>query len=215
MSKQHTRDVNALTALLRTHDLGIDARKKLTHAQIETIAAWREHSRDDLAQAAAREEARILAREIRDIDERTTANDKELAALVEATPARALLPMTGVGPFTAAQCYVSWSHEGRIRSEASFAALAGVNPIPASSGNTQRYRLNRFGDRQLNRALHGIAINRATHDPETVAYMARRTDEGKSKKETRRCLKRYLARKIYRLLNTATKTLTDPQPTTA
>lgn len=215
MSKQHTRNVNALTALVRLHDLGIDARKALSHAQIQAIAAWREHSRDDLAQAAAREEARFLAKEILEIDVRVVANDKALAALVEASPARGLLPMTGIGPFTAAQCYVSWSHEGRIDSEASFAALAGASPIPASSGNTQRYRLSRFGDRQLNRALHQIAISRAKNDPETAAYMARRTNEGKSKREARRCLKRYLARKIYRVLNTAAKTLPNPQPTTA
>jgi transposase len=78
--------------------------------------------------------------------------------------------------------------------------LAGVNPIPASSGNTVRHRLNRGGDRKLNRALHMIAISRMTHDQETRDYVAKRRSEGLTTKEIRRCIKRYLARRIYRIL---------------
>jgi transposase len=91
-----------------------------------------------------------------------------------------------------------YSHRGRVRSEAAFAALAGVNPIPASSGNTTRHRLNRYGDRQLNRAFDVIARVRMLHDPETRAYVERRTAEGKSRREIRRCLKRFISRQIYR-----------------
>lgn len=87
--------------------------------------------------------------------------------------------------------------------EAAFAALAGVNSIPASSGNTTRHRLNRGGDRRLNRALHQATIVRMTHDPRTRAYVERRTAEGRTGREIRRCLKRYLARHLYRTLNTA------------
>ncbi|MFR9773768.1 transposase, partial [Nocardia sp. SC052] len=94
-----------------------------------------------------------------------------------------------------------WSHHGRIRSEAAFACLAGVNPIPASSGNTVRHRLNRGGDRRLNRALHMATITRMIHDPTTREYVERRRAEGRTTKEIRRCLKRYLARQIYRHLN--------------
>ena len=89
------------------------------------------------------------------------------------------------------------------RSEAAFAALAGVAPIPASSGLTVRYRLNRCGDRQLNRALHTVVTTRLRIDPDTIAYVARRTAEGKSRPEIRRCLKRFVARDLYRLLQRA------------
>jgi hypothetical protein len=78
-----------------------------------------------------------------------------------------LLELLGVGPISAAQILVSWSHAGRLRSEAAFAALAGANPIPASSGQVTRHRLNRSGDRQLNRALHTIVVARLRDDPDT------------------------------------------------
>ena len=95
----------------------------------------------------------------------------------------------------------AWSHLGRIRSESAFASLAGVNPIPASSGNTVRHRINRGGDRRLNRALHMAVVTRMRMDPRTRAYVERRTAEGRTIREIRRCLKRYLAREIYRRLN--------------
>ena len=105
-----------------------------------------------------------------------------------------------MGPLSAAQVLVSWSHAGRLRSEAAFAALAGTNPIPASSGQVTRYRLNRGGDRQLNRALHTILLVRLRADPDTRAYMARRTAEGKSRRDAKRCLRRVIARQLFRLL---------------
>jgi transposase len=124
---------------------------------------------------------------------------REIAQLVETT-APALLAEPGVGPISAARIIIAWSHPGRFRSEAAFATLAGASPIPASSGQTIRHRLNRGGDRQLNRALHTIALlRRATHRP-TRAYVDRRTREGKTTREINRCLKRYLARHLYRLL---------------
>jgi transposase len=99
---------------------------------------------------------------------------------------------------TAAILLTVYSHHGRVRSEAAFAALAGVSPIPASSGNTVRHRLNRHGDRQLNQVLDIIARSRMGFDPATRAYVARRTEEGKSRREIRRCLKRIIARQLYR-----------------
>ena len=98
-----------------------------------------------------------------------------------------LLELPGVGPISAAQVLVSWSHAGRLHSEAVFAALAGANPIPASSGQVVRHRLNRSSDRQLNRALHTIVLARLRDDPATRAYAARRRAEGKSVREIRRC----------------------------
>ncbi|GAB3570886.1 hypothetical protein GCM10027344_37210 [Spelaeicoccus albus] len=107
----------------------------------------------------------------------------------------------GFGAINVATCLTAWSHEGRVRNEAAFASLAGVNPIPASSGNTVRHRLNRGGDRRLNSALHMAAVTRMTHDAETRVYVERRRSEGRTDKEIRRCIKRYLARRIYRTLN--------------
>jgi transposase len=111
-----------------------------------------------------------------------------------------LLAEPGIGPISAAAIYLAWSHHGRIRNDAAFAALAGVCPIPASSGQTTRHRLNRGGDRQLNRALHTITLSRLACHPETRAYATRRQAEGKTPREIRRCLKRHLARRIYKLL---------------
>jgi hypothetical protein len=83
---------------------------------------------------------------------------------------------------------------------AAFAALAGANPIPASSGQVTRHRLNRGGDRQLNRALHTIVLARLRDDPETRAYAARRRSQGKSTRDIRRCLKRAVARQVFKLM---------------
>jgi transposase len=111
-----------------------------------------------------------------------------------------LLAEPGIGPISAAAIYLAWSHHGRIRDDAAFATLAGVAPIPASSGQTTRHRLSRGGDRQLNRALHTITLSRLSCHPETRAYATRRLAEGKTPREIRRCLKRHIARRIYKLL---------------
>jgi transposase len=100
----------------------------------------------------------------------------------------------------AAQVLCAWSHPGRLRSEAAVAMLAGVAPLEASSGRVVRHRLNRGGDRQLNRALHTIVLVRLRDDAQTRAYAARRTAEGKSPREIRRCLKRTVARQLFKLL---------------
>ena len=96
--------------------------------------------------------------------------------------------------------YSEAPHPGRCRNEAAFARLAGVAPLEASPGQNTRHRLNRRGDRQLNRALHTIAVTRSRYCPHTQAYIAKRTAEGKTPREAQRCLKRYIARQIYRLL---------------
>ncbi len=204
MSAERTAAVNALTALLRLTDLGIDARHPLTGSQITTVAAWRTRG-EDLATATAREEAVRLAKRVTTLDEELKANTKRVTELVNRSPARELLNQPGIGPVTAAVALTAWSHPGRLRSEAAFASLAGVNPIPASSGNTVRHRINRGGDRRLNRALHMAVVTRMRMDPRTRAYVERRTAEGRTPREIRRCLKRYLARQIYRHLNTAAR----------
>jgi len=202
MSTQKTAAVNALTALLRTVNLGVDARKKLTGTLIGHAAGWRARH-EDIGLAIARTDATRLAKQIITLERQLDANKKQIEQLIKASPAAGLLNEKGIGPITAAVSLATWSHLGRIRSEAAFAALAGVNPLPASSGNTTRHRLNRGGDRRLNQALHMAIVVRMRCDPDTIAYVAKRTAQGRPRKETRRCLKRYLARHIYRALNTA------------
>lgn len=200
MTVERTAKVNALTALLRSVDLGIDARKPLSDTRITEVSHWR--ARDEaLAAATARAEAVRLAKRITVLDGELKDNQTRTTELLEASPAAPLLEETGIGPVTAAVVYTAWSHLGRVRSEAAFAALAGVSPIPASSGNTVRHRLNRGGDRRLNCALHMATVVRTVHDPDTRAYAKRRKAEGKTPREIRRCLKRYLARRLYRTLN--------------
>lgn len=114
-----------------------------------------------------------------------------------------LLELRGVGAITAAIVLTVWSHPGRIRNGAAFAQIAGTAPIPASSGNTIRHRLNRGGDRQLNGALNTIVLTRMRTDPGTRTYIERRLADGKTTKEIRRCLKRYVARQIFRTLAAA------------
>jgi transposase len=142
---------------------------------------------------------RSLARRIQAATVEADQLEHEILAHVRPL-APALLDEPGVGPIVAAQLIVAWSHRGRLRSEACFARLAGVAPVPASSGQTTRHRLSRGGDRQLNRALHTIVLHRRQHDPATKDYIAKRIAEGKSRRDATRLLKRYLARHLYRLL---------------
>ena len=125
----------------------------------------------------------------------------ELTGLIDAH-APQLLAQPGCGPVTAAIIIGHTAGAQRFPTDGHFARHAGTAPIPASSGNTQRHRLRRGGDRQLNRAIHIIALSRARTDPETRAYLARKHAAGKTKREAIRCLKRHLARRIWRLLNT-------------
>jgi transposase len=150
-------------------------------------------------EVATRLVLRSLARRIQAATVEADELEQEIREHVRALAPR-LLDEPGVGPIVAAQLLVAWSHPGRVRSEAAFARLAGVAPVPASSGQTRRHRLSRGGDRQLNRALHTIALHRRQHDPSTQAYIERRLAEGKSRRDATRLLKRYLARHLYRLL---------------
>ena len=152
---------------------------------------------------ATRQVLRSLARRIEAATSEAAELEREILAHVRAL-APQLLDEPGVGPIVAAQVIVAWSHQGRVRSEAAFARLAGAAPIPASSGQTTRHRLSRGGDRQLNRALHTVILHRRQHDPATKAYIARRVAEGKSRRDAVRLLKRYLARHLYRILDNQT-----------
>lgn len=199
MNQERTRAINTLTALVRTIDIGVDARASLTGAQIRQIALRRPRSGEDIATATARDEATRLAKRVLTLDEQLAANRAAISELVQAL-APQLLKLSGVGPISAAAILIAYSHRGRLRSEAAFAKLAGTCPIPASSGNTTRHRLNRGGDRHLNRAIDTITRARMNHDQETRDYVTRRSAEGRTRREIRRCLKRYVTRQIYRTL---------------
>lgn len=149
----------------------------------------------------AREEAARLALRVHEVTVQLAGNQKRMTEIIQQSPAAPLLGMMGAGAVTVATILTAWSHPGRVRNEAAFASLAGVNPLPASSGNTVRHRLNRDGDRRLNRALHTNAMTRMVHDPGTRDYVPKRTQEGHSYREIRRSLKRYIARILYRQLN--------------
>lgn len=198
MNADRLRSINALTALLRTHDLGVDARKALTLTQIRTVAGWRRRE-EPLSLSVARADAIRHARRVIDLDGDLKGNREHVTKLVT-DHAPVLLEMTGVGAVTAAVIMTVWSHPGRIRSQAALAQIAGTCPIPASSGNTTRHRLNRGGDRQLNRAINTIVLTRMRMDPATREYVERRTIEGRTKREITRCLKRYVTRQIHRTL---------------
>ncbi len=144
-----------------------------------------------------------LARRIKALDAEISALLTRITELVSAV-APALLDEHGVGADSAAVLLVTaGDNPGRLRHEAAFAALCGVSPVEASSGRTTRHRLNRGGDRQANAALHRIAIVRLRDQPESRAYLAKRTGEGKTKREATRCLKRYIARNLFKIIVTA------------
>lgn len=154
--------------------------------------------------AAAKHALRLLARRALALRAEAKALRAQLAELTTAA-CPALVELTGIGPDSAAQLLISaGDNPQRLHSEAAFAALCGTNPVPASSGKTTRYRLNRGGDRQANAALHRAVITRMHWHEPTRAYVDRRTTEGKTKPEIMRCLKRYLARQVYRCLIPAT-----------
>lgn len=175
------------------------ARGELTDTRLERIARRRGSAGDGVAARVRRAETRRLALAIAQAGRELKANKQQLGELVTCFAPR-LLEKLGVGPVSAAQAIVSWSHPGRCRNEAAFAALAGASPVPASSGRTVRHRVNRGGDRSLNRALHDITLTRWRMCPRTQSYIAKKRSEGKNDAEIRRSIKRYIARELFRTL---------------
>lgn len=163
---------------------------------------------EDLELQVTGEALRRLAQRALALYQEAKAHEAAIKAMVRAWHPE-LLDERGVGPIVAASVLCAWSHPGRLRGEASFATLAGVAPIDASSGMSPRRRLSRRGDRHLNSALHVVAVVRWRHDPATIAYCQRRRAEGKSDREIKRCLKRYIARSLFRLLESSSKSGND------
>lgn len=208
MARERTAAINSLNALLRTVELGIDARRAVSTSIINQVATWREREENFSIQISRREAVRLATR-IKDLTEQLRLNSIELENVVRLEHPE-LLALFGVGPVNAAIILTSWSHPERVRSEAAFASLAGTCPVPASSGSTTRYRLNHGGDRQLNKALHTIALSRIHWDSKTKEYVEKRTNQGRTKREIIRSLKRYITRQIYRVLQA-----NQPLPRTA
>jgi transposase len=199
--KARTQAANQLHALLSTapERLREDLRGLPTKRLAEKAARFRREAPGDTT-AATRFALRSVARRYRALSEEISELEAQIERLArEAAPE--LVALDGVGPDTAAALLVAaGDNPERLRSEASFAHLCGAAPVPASSGKVVRYRLNPGGNRDANRALHVVALNRLRRDPRTQAYLARRTAEGKSKREAMRCLKRYIAREAYRAI---------------
>jgi transposase len=201
--------LNQLYALLVTTPEPLRAElRALTRTRLlNRLVATRPTARRDPEIRGTLLALRAIARRVKQL----TTEERELAREIDRLVrklAPQLLDQPGIGTLLAAQILLAWSHRGRLPNEAAFARLAGVAPIPASSGQTIRYRLDRSGDRKLNRTLHLILLTRKRSHPATIAYIERRVQEGKTRREATRCLKRYLARNLYRLLEHGPPTAT-------
>jgi len=206
MLVSRTKAINELKSLivvapehLRAHLRGLSLERQL--ARIEALST---PAGAEVEHRVTVSTLRSIAARVRFLQQQTAELDPELAALLAQHPAGpALLAEPGVGPVVAAQVLVTWSHRGRVRNEAAFASLAGA--LEASSGLKVRHRLNRGGDRDLNRALHTVAITRIRCHAETREYHAAATARGKTHREIRRSLKRSLARRLDRRIQVATR----------
>lgn len=210
--KSRTQTILQLRNLLLTapEDLRDELRALPIDQLVAHCARWHRKPAAD-ALAATRQAMRSLARRQRDLSCEIAELDQEILRLTQQAAPR-LLTEHGVGPETAARLLiVAGDNPDRLRSDAALAALCGASPVEASSGQTVRHRLNRGGDRQGNNALWTIANTRMIHHPETRAYVAKRTADGKTTKEIRRLIMRALARRLYPLL---LADLRDAQTTT-
>jgi transposase len=197
-SLDRTRAINQFKALIVTapDDLRHRLRGLTLTAQLARARRFTDNH-PDLVQIQTRFALRELARRIMFLDDQTRRLQARITELVTAH-APALLGLFGVGPHAAAQLLAAaGDNPHRLRSDAAFAKLCGVCPLPASSGKTTRHRLNRGGDRRANNALFTIVLVRMRYDQRTRAYIQRRTSQGKTRKEIMRCLKRFVAREVY------------------
>jgi transposase len=200
--KARAAGVNQLKTLLVTAPEGLKSELcgLSTAKLVATASRFRPGMNPSDVEAATKFALRSVARRYQRLSEEISELDEQLDRLVtEAAPE--LVAVEGVGIDTAASLLIAaGDNPERLKNEAAFAQLCGAAPIPASSGKNVRHRLNRHGNRDANRALYVIAVCRMSRDKRTRSYVAKRTAEGKSKKEIIRCLKRYIAREIYRIL---------------
>jgi transposase len=198
-----TKAINQLKSIivgadpqLRESLTGLSSKKLIRH-----LAQLPDPDGGTQVDASAVYTLRLLARRVLALKAEAYDLHKRIKTLVAAHRPE-LLKRTGVGPDSAAALLIcAGDNPSRMRSETSYAALCGVSPVEASSGNTQRRRLNRGGDRQANAALYRIAQSRLRFDPATCQYFERRTTQGKTRKEIIRCLKRYIARELFAVIH--------------
>lgn len=209
--KARTQAINALKALLVTAPDALRGQLDgLPTAKLVAVAAALTPGKPTSPTAASMLALRSLAVRIQHLHAEADALAKQLDTLT-ARHAPSLRARLGVGPDTAAALLIAaGDNPTRLRTEAAFAALCGVSPVQASSGKTSRHRLNRGGNRQANAALHTIVLTRLSCHAPTRAYAARRTAQGKSRREAIRCLKRYVAREIYQLISQLTQQPATP-----
>ena len=207
--KARTQAANELHALVVTAPDAVRTRlRRLKISQlVATASAFRTSTELTTPAAATKLALKSIARRYQQLSAEIDGLDEHLDQLV-AHAAPALVDIKGVGTDIAATLLtIAGDNPERLSSEGAFAHLVGVAPIEASSGKITRYRLNRGGDRQGNRALYLLAVGRMGWDPATRAYVERRTAEGRTKPEIIRCLKRYIARELYPVLLAASSTL--------
>jgi transposase len=210
--KARVQAANLLQAMLVTapEDLRQRLRGLSTKELVEVAARLRPGANLSDVQEATKFALRSVARRHLVLSEEIAELDAHLERLVaDAVPGLVSLP--GIGTNHAATLLVlAGDNPERLKSEASFASLCGVSPVEASSDKVVRHRLNRGGNRDANRTLHKICVVRMGSDRRTKAYVAKRTAEGKSKWEIMRCLKRYIAREVYRILISSTPVKPPP-----
>jgi transposase len=201
-----TKAINQLNATLVTAAAAL--RETLSGLGAKTLvrrcSTLVDSAQDSVTQRATVYVLRGLGQRILALTAEADQTEKHMNGLLQ-QHAPKLIARTGIGPDSAAALLiVAGDNHDRIRTEASFAALCGVSPVEASSGNTQRRRLNRGGDRRANAALYRIVLSRLRWDPRTQTYMTRRLAEGRTRREIVRCLKRYVAREVFALIVSST-----------
>ncbi|MFF7352482.1 transposase [Streptomyces filipinensis] len=210
--KARTQAINQLKAVLVIVDPALRERlSSLGNAELfRACARLASHDGEedgDAVTQATHLTLRMLAERIEQLTGQIDELNQRLTRLVEHHAPQLLVPV-GIGPDSAVTLLITMGdNPDRLNSEASFAALCGVSPIEYSSGRRSTRRLNHGGDRRANAALHRTVFTRLRHDPRTQAYCERRTQEGKTRREIIRCLKRYAAREVFGLVRTAS---TDP-----
>jgi transposase len=212
-SKDRTRAINQFKALLISAPAGLreHLQQHSFHRQLQLARRFHDHH-DDVVHQELRWALKELARRIGFLNDQLDRLDRRINTIAAET-APALVGMPGVGPHVAAQLLAAaGDNPHRLHSDAAFAKLCGACPIPASSGKTNRHRLNPYGDRRANNALFTIVLVRMRHHPPTPAYVARRTAQGLTRKDIMRCLKRFVAREVYQALTNPPHDLpTGPQ----
>ena len=213
--KSRTQAINQLKAVLVRADPALrESLSGLSNRTLVRRCADLDPGTAATINAAAAYTLRSLARRIAHLSDEIAILHKQITTVLTAYAPK-LLGCYGVGPDTAAALLITaGDNPTRMHSEASFAALCGVSPIEASSGKTQRRRLNRGGDRRANSALYTIALSRLRWNLPTRDYLTRRLNEGKTRRETIRCLKRYIAREIYQIITAPRRHPAQPLPAT-